>query len=433
MTDTPQSPSLLSRRGLLRMAGAATVAGVTAPIAAACSGAPKSDTAGGGGTFTIYWNAGHGYKAYDKVIADFEKAHNVKVNLQKYQWPDLRTRLLADFSSGTVPDLVESTGPWVQEFAVSKDALSLQEYVDRDGKQMGFPDDWQPDTVTRNTYQDKVYGVQLHLTCSLLLYNKKMLSAAGVSAPTSWEELLAAAKTLTTKDVFGIALNQDYSYSWPWLLQNGVRYFDPASRELLPQRDAAIEALQFQADLVHKHKVSPVPTPGTDYAGPQKLLSANRAAMIITGPWDLKPIADTSPDLDLGVAPALRRRTQATIAAGASVFIPAKAKQPDLSWDFIKRITALDAERAATSEAGMLMPRKSWTQQPEVQSDQRYKTFAEGLGYAQDVSIDIGPTGKSGAVDELYKTLYQSIVVQAKPAAQAVAEFVDAGQRALKG
>lgn len=429
----PFERAALSRRGVLRLAGAAAIAGVAAPATAACSGAPKTDTPGGGGTFTIYWNAGHGYKAYDKVIADFEKAHGVTVNFQKYQWPDLRTRLLADMSAGTVPDLVETTGPWVQEFAVSGDALSLQSYVDRDGAQMGFPSDWQPATVQRNSYQGKVYGVQLHLTCSLLLYNKKVLAAAGVTPPTTWEEFLTAAKTLTTKDMHGVALNQDASYSWPWLLQNGVRPFDPSSGQILISREAAVEALQFQADLVHLHKVSPVPVPSTDYAGPQKLFSANRAAMIITGPWDLKPIADTSPNLELGIAPALKRRTQATIAAGASMMVPAKAKQPDLSWDFIKRITALEVERTATAEAGMLMPRKSWTQQPEVQSKPELKAFAEGLAYAQDVMIDLGPTGRSGKVEELYKTLYHSVVVQAKPAAAAVAEFADAAQKAVKG
>ncbi len=427
MAPPPKRTPVLSRRAMLRLTGAAALAGVTTPAAAACTGAPKADNAAGG-TFSIYWNAGHGYKAYEKVIADFEKAHGVTVNFQKYQWPDLRTRLLADFSAGTVPDVVETSGAWVQEFAVSGDARPLQDYVDRDGTTMGFPADWQPSTVQRNMHQGKVYGIQLHLTCSLLLYNKKLVT----TPPSTWDELVATAKALTTKDVHGIALNQDASYSWPWLLQNGVRYFDPASGEVLVARDAAIEALQLQADLVHKHKVSPVPVPGTDYAGPQKLFSAKRAAMIITGPWDLKPIADASPDLDFGIAPALKHRTQATIAAGASMFVPAKATRPDLSWDFIKRITNLDVERAATAEAGMLMPRISWAQQPEVQSKEQNRAFAAGLGYAQDVLVDLGPTGKSGKVEELYKTLYQSVVVQAKPVAPAVAEFADAAQRLLK-
>jgi multiple sugar transport system substrate-binding protein len=423
----------LNRRDVLRLAGSAAVAAAAAPLTTACgAGAPQSDA--DGGTFTIYWNAGHGYEAYEKVIAEFEQKHGVTVNFQKYQWPDLRTRLLADFASGTVPDVVETQGAWVQEFAVSGDALPLQDYVDSDGAEMGFPHDWLPATVSRNTYQDKVYGIQLHYTCSLLLYNKQLLDTAGVTPPSTWDEMLAAARELTTGDVYGLALNQDQGYAWPWLLQNGVRFYDPQSRETLVERDAAIEAFQFQADLVHKHKVSPVPVPSTDYAGPQKLLSAKRAAMIITGPWDLQPIADTSPDLDLGIAPALRNKEQATMSAGASLMVPAKAKSPELSWDFVKRITTLEVERAATEEAGMLMPRKSWSTQPEVASDEQITAFAQGLPYAVDYLTDLGPTGKSGEIaDNLFKTLYQAIVVQNTPITDALAQFDAAAYQALAG
>lgn len=416
-----------TRRDLLRLAGLAGVAAA----AAACAGAPKAPTTSGPKTFSVYWNAGHAYKAYDAVIAEFEKAHDVTVNLNKQQWPDLRTRLLADFASGNVPDVVEEPGGWVQEFAISGDARPLQEYVDNEGEEIDFPRDWQPGTVDRNSYEGKVYGVQLHYTCMLLLYNKAMLADAGVEPPTRWENFLEAAKKLTKDGVHGVALNQDAGYGWPWLLQNGVKYYDPSSKQVLAPNEAAVEALQFQADLVHKHKVSPVPTPGTDYSGPQKLLSANRAAMILTGPWDLPPIAQTSPDLELGIAAPLRHKTQQTVSAGTSLFVPAKAKNPDLSWDFVKRITALEVERAATKEVGMLMPRRSWAEQPEVKKDERYKAFSQSFPLAVDTSAELRLTGKSGEIGELFKTLYQSVVMRNEPAAKAVPTFVEAAKKVL--
>ncbi|WP_219501625.1 sugar ABC transporter substrate-binding protein [Nonomuraea ceibae] len=420
------SPAL-SRRDLLRLASAAAAV----PLLNACAGAPPAPSAEPG-TFTVYWNAGHDYQAYRKVIAEFEQAHQVKVNFQKYQWPDLRTRLLADFASGSVPDVVEEPGGWVQDFAISGNALSLQEYVDRDGRAMGFPSDWRPVTVERNSYQGQVYGVQLHLTCTLLLYNKGMLDAAGVEPPTTWEELLEAAGKLTKGDVYGIALNQDHGYAGPWLMQNGVRYYDPATKGVLVPHDAAVEAMRFQAELVHKHKVAPVPVSGTDYSGPQKLFSAKRAAMIITGPWDLGPIKQTSPDIEVGYAAPLKGREQATNAAGTSVFVPAKARRPDLSWDFVKRITALEVERAATKEVGMLMPRLSWAELPEVQADPGIKAFADALGMARDASQEIRLTGQFGRFDDELKKMYQSVLIQNEPAAAAVEKFAEAARGYLK-
>ncbi|MGH3321561.1 MAG: ABC transporter substrate-binding protein [Streptosporangiaceae bacterium] len=162
----------VSRRGFLRLAGSAATAGLAVPTLASCGG---SGGGGGEGTVDVYWNAGHSYDAYAQVIDAFEKDHGVTVNWQKFQWPDLRTKILADFSSGNVPDLVEEPGGWIPEFGLTGDLLPLDSYVKKDGKEMGFPKDWQPYTVRRNTVHDKVYGVQLHLTCILNFYNEDYL------------------------------------------------------------------------------------------------------------------------------------------------------------------------------------------------------------------------------------------------------------------
>jgi multiple sugar transport system substrate-binding protein len=420
------SPTL-SRRDLLRLAGAAAAV----PVLSSCAGAPPVRSAAPG-TFTVYWNAGHDYQAYRTVIAEFEQANKVKVNLQKYQWPDLRTRLLADFASGGAPDVVEEPGGWVQEFAISGNARSLQDYVDRDGASMGFPADWRPATVERNSYQGKVYGVQLHLTCNTLVYNKAMLADAGLEPPATWEEFLAAAKKLTKDDVYGVALNQDYTYVWPWLLQAGVTPYDTKTGAIMNPVADAVAALQFQADLVHKHKVAPVPVSSTDYSGPQKLFSAKRAAMILTGPWDLDPIRKTSPDVELGVAPPLKRARQATNAAGVSLFVPAKAARPDLSWDFVKRVTTLQAEQAATKEVGMLMPRTSWADLPEVRSNEVTKVFADALAYAEDPGREVRLTGQSGKWEEQLKIMYQEVLIQNTPAETALKKFTQAAEGFLK-
>ncbi|MEU5860346.1 sugar ABC transporter substrate-binding protein [Nonomuraea sp. NPDC047529] len=420
------SPTL-SRRDLLRLAGAAAAV----PVLSACAGAPPAQSAAPG-TFTVYWNAGHDYQAYRKVIAEFEQAHKVKVNLQKYQWPDLRTRLLADFASGTGPDVVEEPGGWVQEFAISGNARSLQDHVDRDGAAMGFPADWRPATVERNSYQGKVYGVQLHLTCNTLLYNKAMLDDAGLEPPSTWDEFLAAAVKLTKDGVHGVALNQDYGYIWPWLLQAGVTPYDAKTGQIMTPFADAVAAMQFQADLIHKHKVAPVPVSSTDYSGPQKLFSAKRAAMILTGPWDLDPIRKTSPDIDLGVAPPLRKARQATNAAGVSLFVPAKAARPDLSWDFIRRVTTLQAEQAATAEVGMLMPRTSWAALPEVQSDAATKVFADALAYAEDPGRQVRLTGQLGKWEEQLKIMYQEVLIRNTPAEAALKKFTQAAEGFLK-
>jgi multiple sugar transport system substrate-binding protein len=419
----------MNRRDLLR----ASAVGAGAALAA--GGRRSARAAQEGGTLRVYWNPGHQYAAYQQVIDRFEQDHpGWTVNWEFYQWPDMRTKLLADFAANNPPDLSAEPGGWVQEFALAGYLRSLQPHVDADGEAMGFPADWQPYTVDRNSLDGQVYGVQLHLTCMLLFYNRRMLAEAGIAQPpTDWDGFLAAAQAMTDGPVFGTAPNQDEGYAWPWLLQNGVRYYDPERNVVPMDTPEAAEALQYVADLIHEHKVAPLPPTTGDYAGPQKLFSAERAAMIITGPWDIKPILEGSPGLDWGIAQALTRRTQSTVAAGVSVMIPQQAKNPDLAWDLVKRFTALETEVAATQEAGMTMPRLSWGQQPEVQGLERIAPFAQGLGYAQDYTAELRLTGQSGPIGELYRKAYQDIIYRRVPAADALAEFTAAANALLAG
>src|SRR5699024_6453203 len=283
-------------------------------------------------------------------------------------------------------------------------------------------------------HEGSTYGIQLQLTCQQIYYNKQMFADAGISGPPdTWDDLLAIATELTRGNVHGIALNQDASYSYPWILQAGGTLYDNDAEEFLSPHAAAARALQFQQDLCHKHQASPVPVASNDYSGPQKLLSAERAAMIITGPWDIKPIREGSPDLDLGLGLPLQDEERLTHLAGSGVFIPAKSKHPDLAWDLVKRLTALETELALTEESGQTMPRKSWAEHPDITSDPVTQKLAEALQYTVDWGQAVAPSGKLPVITDAYKTLYQSVVLSNKPVDAEMQNFLQAAETAHNG
>lgn len=422
------SPTRINRRNLLRT-------GAVGTAALALSSTRGTRAADEGGTVRVYWSPNHVYDAYKEVISQFEKDHpGWKVNWEHYQWPDMRTKLLADFAAGNPPDLVEEPGGWVQEFALAGNLKSLQPYVDADGKSFGFPADWQPYTVKRNSIKGEVYGVQLHLTCILVFYNKEMFADAKIKEPpTTWEEFLAAAQATTKNNVFGFIPNSSADYSWPWLLQDQVRYYDPKTNTIPMANDAAYEAMQYQADLIHKQKVAPVPSTGSDYLAPRQIFAARRAAMMLTGPWDIKTLLTGTPDLQWDIAQALTHKVQATSAAGTSLMIPKAAKNPDLAWDLLKRFVALDVEVAVTKEANQTMPRKSWSEQPAIKANDRIAPFSKGLSYAQDVGAELRLTGHQGEIDELLTKAYQEVIFRDRSASDALGAFVDAANKILAG
>jgi multiple sugar transport system substrate-binding protein len=380
----------------------------------------------------MYWNSGHAYDTYNNVVSKFEKDHGVTVNWQKFQWPDLQTKLQADISAGTPPDLVEQPGgDTAIPLALTGDLMPLDAHIAKDGAAMGFPGDWQNASVVPWQHAGKTYGVQIHLTCSQLYYNKKMLAAAGVKPPATWDDLLAVGKKLTSGHRYAIALNQDPGYSVPWLQQNGVSEYDDATKQLLTPHPATIEALQFQHDLIYKYKYSPAPVPSSDYSGPQKLLSAQRAAMIITGPWDILPIRQAG-GVDLGIAPPLMQKDRKTILAGSGLIVPAKAKNRDLAWDLIKRLTTLEVELAVTKEAGQTMPRKTWTKQAAVKADPLIGAVAQALPDGADWGQKLAATGKGPQVDDAYKTLYQSVTISGKSPHGPMSDFLATADKAVR-
>ncbi|MER9665895.1 sugar ABC transporter substrate-binding protein [Mesorhizobium sp. M0203] len=376
-------------------------------------------------TLTLYWNAGHAYQAYADAIAKFEADHpGWSVQWEKFQWPDMRTKLVADFAAKSPPDLVGEPGGWVQEFGQRNLLRPLNDFIEQDGKAIGYPDDWQAYSVERNKLGDQYYGVQIHLTCATLVYNVDMLKQAGFDAPpATWEEFLKVAKATTTGARFGFAPNPSIGYYSSWLLQNGVSYYDPKTNKVNLDSPEAIEAIQFLADLIHKEKAATKPAAGADYEGPQKLFTANRVAMIITGPWDVKPIRSGNPKLNWAVAPSLKHKVQATFAGGVSLMIPKDAKHPKEAWELLKRLVALDTELAATKEAGMTMPRKSWAENAEVQADPVIGSFSKCLPYAQDVTAELRLTGKHARIEKLLQSALEDIIYNQKPAAEIMPKF----------
>ena len=369
-------------------------------------------------TLTVYWNAGHAYDTYAQVIKQFEADHpGWTVNWERFQWPDLRTKLVADFSVKNPPDLVEEPGGWVQEFGQQGLLTPLNDDIAKDGAAMGYPDDWQEYTVKRNMVGDDYYGVQLHLTCATLVYNTDMLKAAGFDAPpTNWQEFRDVAMATAKGGKFGFAPNPDRGYYWPWIFQNGGDYYDPATNKVTFDSPEAAEALQFVADLIHKDHAAPVPVAGADYEGPQKLFTAGRAAMIITGPWDVGPIKTGNPNLKWDIAPSLKQKVQATQAGGTSLFIPKDAKHPAEAWDLLQRFVSLDAELAASLPNGMTMPRKSWAADEKIKADPILGKFGQCLSYAHDITAELRLTGKSAAVEQIFQSALDDIMYNDKPA-----------------
>lgn len=405
----------LSRRAFLRDLTAAAGVAAALPLVAACAQTPAQPAATQApaaakpsGNLNVLWNSAHKYTALDELVASFEKEFNAKVQFEYMQPPEIRTKFLATAAAGTPSDFVEEDF-MTQEMAKMGYVEPLTKYLERDGKAIGYPDDFQATAVERQMLDGVHYGFQMFYTNLCLYYNKDMFQAAGIAKPpTTWQEFLDAAQKLTkrtgtTTDVWGYVEHYQQRFGWMWYFQNGAKWYDAKSKKVLTDSPEAIEALQFQQDMIWKQKVAAEPKVETGSNNPPDLFKAGKVAMITSGPWDIKPIKGANVSFKWGIATPAKGKVQATTSYGMGLLIPAKSKNKDLAWEFMKKLVSLEWELKVTKEADMVMPRKSWASHADVQGNEWIKPFAEAAAYAADYNAGIRLTGKG----EVYTTLWQ--------------------------
>ena len=191
----------------------------------ACSATPGASSSAAGTTLTITANAISGGKNAAEadwvdqfVIPKFVEAQaaagktvSVTFEPQGVDDENYKTKIALDLQSGKGADIIAIDGIWTGEFAQAGYIKPLNEVG---GAAVDAWSGWKqiPDAVQASiSFEGKNYGVPQGTDGRVLYYNKDLFKKAGLSpewAPTSWDEILTAARALKKLDgVTPIQLN----------------------------------------------------------------------------------------------------------------------------------------------------------------------------------------------------------------------------------
>lgn len=270
---TPMTRTALTRRQVLQ---ASALSAIALPLAA-CGGSGGSGSSGEVTSLKIldYYADEPDHTVFQEALEAAAEKVGVTIERESVAGTSLIQKILQMSSSKTLPDLLMIDNPDLQQIAATGALAPLTSFgITTDGFIDGF--------VGAGTYEDEFYGMGPCANTLGLYYNVDLLEAAGVAVPTTWDELKAAAKTLTTGDAYGIAFCAKASYegSWqflPFFWSAGADETDIATPE-------AANALQLLVDLVNEGSASQsVLNWGQGEVGEQ--FTAGKAAMCINGPW----------------------------------------------------------------------------------------------------------------------------------------------------
>ncbi len=337
----------------------------------------------------MHWGQGFAAELRQRQVDAFMEAYP-QIKVEHQPTPGGRAyfdKLQAMYAAGTPPDLFFFEPKDLLGYVARGLLLDLDPFARRDKNSM-------PDFFDEALNQWRVGG-RLYALPWLglrgMFYNRELFKRAGVSEPPigwrdpawTWDGFLDTARRLTQGSceasqwgwLTGFTIRQ-----WSvWVYNNGGELFNRELTQTRLAEPAAVEALQFLADLIHKHRVMAPPDTGgvgfvTGNVAMQEAVPAGIRDMIIQAKfaWDVAPM------------PRGKGGPAAT-GGGVGWMIAGPTRFPDAAWELNKWINNKEMQRMLVQERMSMPSIKSLANDPLwTKPDQppfRQKLFTDGLPF----------------------------------------------------
>ena len=352
-----------ARRRLATIAAisGALVATACSPSTSGTSGSAGADgTAGTAGTVTLTvwsWRV-EDEAAYNTIFDAYEKSHpGVTIDVKAFKATEYNKILATGLAGANGPDVpqVRSYGQ-LQGTVASKALLPLDGKVDLSG--------WDENVVAsaKGKQDGKTYSVPLARQTVQMFYNQGLFEKAGIEAPTTWDEFIAANDKLVAAGVTPIAVGAKDDWTLPIVHEvlAAPRFGGKAFQgEVLSGRKTFTDpdwvgSVKVVGDLA---KYMPNNVTGIAQTDAQTLFTAEKAAMIPGGSFDLSVFQKANPALRIGIfqvppAPGSPSGSTATTAgwADGNFAVSARSKHPAEATELVAWMTSEEFGQMVSDE-----------------------------------------------------------------------------------
>ncbi|HEU4510260.1 MAG TPA: ABC transporter substrate-binding protein [Pyrinomonadaceae bacterium] len=319
--------------------------------------------------------------ALKQAALDYGNQTGTRINVAEFPYANLFDKEMIDLNARTgAYDLIMLDDPWFPRFASQQFLTDLTPLLQKRGQQEAAGDFVRTSlALCRHPYETgPLYALPYVGNSQLFFYRKDLFEKHSLKEPATWNDVLAAAKTIQEKETTGANGGQIYGYVMraaqgnaavadfmPIFWAFGGEMFDAAGKPTVnsPQ---GIEALQFMLEL---GKLSP---PGyasfnADEVGAHLLQGT--AAMSINWPAWISRFSDPSKSKVIGnmeftTLPGVNKPGQAEIGNWL-IAIPRDSKNAEAAMDFLLWATSADQMKRSALR-GNPPTRRSLFQDPEL-------------------------------------------------------------------
>jgi multiple sugar transport system substrate-binding protein len=362
-------------------AGAAALAVAATLAVTACGSSGGTDaTSTDGREPVVMWGSWSG----DQVAQLQQQADAFNASQDTYQVSYVaqelvEEKLLTSMAGGQVPDVVlwdrYQTALYAPKGALMPiDDLIAQDDVDLDAFYAPAVGEMQVDGTT--------YGLPLLVDNRSLFVNSTMLAEAGLSAPTTWQELESVAAALTVRDG-GTLERAGMDLSDPGLFN---MYLAQAGGSLV-DADGTATAFDSPEGLAVLDLWQSMLDAGVDELGfgdGTDPFAAGTLAMKYDGPWALAGLDQVDGLVYQVVQPPTGPGGEGAYMGGFGLVIPTGAKNPDGAWAFMKWWAAQPENGVDFGKiSGWIPANIAAATDPFFTDDPHYAALVQTMAYAQ--------------------------------------------------
>lgn len=351
--------------------------------------------------------------AFEQDLIDRFNAmdNGITVEVQGVASNDLNTKMVALAAADDLPAFVMGNETLMGALLDMEVVAPVQDIFEKE-----YLDGFVAANIDSFTVDGVRVGIPYFGGAQGVVYRKDIFEEKGVAVPTTWEELVDAAKKLTVDGNYGITLVGTRNSSGASRFQPVVRNFgcdefykDEAGKwQTDIGSEKYIQALRAFTDLVTVHEAVPPGVVETGYPEAVALFSSGKAAMLITGSNALGAITAQVPDLvgKIGSFPNIKVERQVSTAAGFGLFITTQdeAKQKAAA-EFIKFMHQPENALAFAGLTGRLPVRQECFDDPSIQNISGLEGFIQAL---ENVYIPPTIPGYS-EVEDIHAEAYQTV------------------------
>ena len=295
----------------------------------------------------VWINPDKGYNGLQKVGDKYAQDTGVSVTVQHPD--DAPSKFQAAAGAGKGPDIFcwphDRAGEWAKSGLIVpvKPRKQLHDAIE-DSAWQAFQ------------YQGHTWGYPLSIEAIGLIWNKAMLKAA----PTTWEQVVAIDKDLSTHGKKAILWDYNKSFfTWPLLAGSGGTIFGKKPDGSLDTDAVGVNApgaVQAATMLQNLIRTGVLPK-GAGYSEMEGAFNRGEIAMMISGPWAWDNVRKSHIDFGVAPLPAVNGHEPKPFVGVLGCMIAAPSRNKDLARDFLENyVLTLDGLRTINADVPLGTP-----------------------------------------------------------------------------